>query len=69
MTWLRNRYSLLTSVNYTRHRVDEILTDHTTVDKLVELIDVVPAAIIIRLNVTDPIEEACNPFQFLMLLT
>ncbi len=66
---LATKEVLLTSVNDARHGIDETLTDHTTVDKLVELIDVVPAAIIIRLNITDPIEETRNPFQFLMFLT
>jgi len=56
-------------VNNPADSIDEIIAIlHSTVDELLQLGNVVPAANIIRLKLLDPIEHTRDPLQFLVLL-
>jgi hypothetical protein len=56
-------------VNNPADSIDEIIAIlHATVDELLQLGNVVPAANIIRLKLLDPIEHTRDPLQFLVLL-
>ena len=46
------------SINYSAHRIDEGVIGHTSVHKIMQVLDVVPPSFVVALERLDPIEHA-----------
>jgi len=52
------------AVDNSRNGIDKRVTAHAIVNKLMELINVVPASNIVALQTLDPVEHSSNPLEF-----
>jgi hypothetical protein len=55
------------AVNNARYCIDERITAHAIVNRLVELINVVPSFNVVALQTLDPVEQSGNPLEFFVL--
>lgn len=54
---------MTSTIDYTRYRVDEFRILHAPIDKLVQLCQIIPPLLIIRLYTLHPIKEASYPLE------
>ena len=54
---------------YFRNSADEARINHSSLNKIVELVDVIPFVIMVLLNEVDPVSHARNPSKFVPITT
>ena len=54
---------------YFRNSADEARINHSSLNKIVELVDVIPVVIMVLLDEVDPVSHARNPSKFVPITT